>query len=293
MRSRSSAIQLRPRHEPCSQIVEQGFRPHQVVAAAAGREPSRIELLGGRDAIGGRADRLRLPWVRVPAAGHQPGRAGRAAGPIGLRRVGPVRRAGPVTRPPGSAASPIARNDRRTTAGGDRGSRPSQPCLRQGRSRSGARGPAHPAARFDGLRGGPPRLPGRPGRAGRRRATDPGPISRSAMPHRVAALRELFEEAGVLVAGRTKQAADPRAGPVVLDAPLPAADLPGLRAALAAGRARSARASSSVHDLVLATDRLVPIARWQTPRVYPRRFDTRFFAVELSPARSSTSTRAR
>ena len=36
------------------EIVEHGFRPHQVVAAAAGRDPSRIELLGGREAIGGR-----------------------------------------------------------------------------------------------------------------------------------------------------------------------------------------------------------------------------------------------
>ncbi len=36
------------------EVAEQGFRPHQVVAATAGREPSRIELLGGREAIGGR-----------------------------------------------------------------------------------------------------------------------------------------------------------------------------------------------------------------------------------------------
>ena len=113
---------------------------------------------------------------------------------------------------------------------------------------------------------------------------EPRILARSAVPdaHRVAALRELFEEAGVLIAGRPNR--PPSEGPdgPLLDAPLPAADLPGLRAALAAGQISLLEILES-HDLVLATDRLVPIARWQTPRVYPRRFDTRFFAVELSP----------
>jgi recombination protein RecT len=36
-------------------------------------------------------------------------------------------------------------------------------------------------------------------------------------------------------------------------------------------------------DLELPTDRLVEIARWTTPRAYPRRFDTHFFAAQLPP----------
>jgi len=99
--------------------------------------------------------------------------------------------------------------------------------------------------------------------------------SRARDPHRVAALRELFEETGVLVADRAD------GSPAGSD-PGFAAELPRLRAALAGGELDLA-AILERFELTLATDRLVPIARWQTPRAYPRRFDTRFFAVELPP----------
>jgi glyoxylase-like metal-dependent hydrolase (beta-lactamase superfamily II)/8-oxo-dGTP pyrophosphatase MutT (NUDIX family) len=92
--------------------------------------------------------------------------------------------------------------------------------------------------------------------------------------HRVAAIRELFEEAGVLIALHPDGAlvgSDDRLADV----------LPGLRLGLAAGELDLLTILER-HDLRLPADRLVPIARWQTPRAYPRRFDAHFFAVELT-----------
>ena len=94
--------------------------------------------------------------------------------------------------------------------------------------------------------------------------------------HRVAALRELFEEAGILVADRAD------GSPATADTHI-AAELPALRASLVGGQLALVDVLERF-DLTLATDRLVAIARWQTPRVYPRRFDARFFAVEMPSA---------
>jgi recombination protein RecT len=78
-----------------------------------------------------------------------------------------------------------------------------------------------------------------------------------------AAIRELFEEVGLLVARRPD-------GRVAGDA-----DCIRLRAALEAGRSWKAALQES--RLVPAFDRLVPLARWITPEGRPRRFDTRFY----------------
>jgi glyoxylase-like metal-dependent hydrolase (beta-lactamase superfamily II)/8-oxo-dGTP pyrophosphatase MutT (NUDIX family) len=79
----------------------------------------------------------------------------------------------------------------------------------------------------------------------------------------VTAIREAFEEVGVLladhaldadlVAARSRLLADPGAFPAIADA----------------------------LDLHLRTDRLVPLSRWVTPRSMPRRFDARFFAASF------------
>lgn len=87
----------------------------------------------------------------------------------------------------------------------------------------------------------------------------------------VAAARELFEECGVLLAGRG-------AGEVV-------ADVTGERWE----RHRSALLDRSqsfgdlllAEDLLLRSDLLHPRARWVTPACEPRRYDTWFFAAEL------------
>jgi 8-oxo-dGTP pyrophosphatase MutT (NUDIX family) len=86
-----------------------------------------------------------------------------------------------------------------------------------------------------------------------------------------AAVRETFEESGVLLAG-----------------PSPAA-LAGDAAALAADRRALLDGSVSLagllgrRGLVVRADLLTPWARWITPEVSPRRFDTWFFVAALPP----------
>ena len=85
----------------------------------------------------------------------------------------------------------------------------------------------------------------------------------------VAALRELFEEAGVLLAE----------GP---EGRVAARSASQARTALVGGDASFAQIALEL-DLRLRTDLLTPLSRWVTPPTMPRRFDARFFAAELPP----------
>lgn len=87
----------------------------------------------------------------------------------------------------------------------------------------------------------------------------------------MAGIRELFEEAGVLLA-------DPRPDP---------ADAAIARAGLLDGRSTLADIAEDL-DLRLRSDLLVPISHWTTPPIMARRFDTRFFAAELPPGAEVT-----
>lgn len=107
---------------------------------------------------------------------------------------------------------------------------------------------------------------------GRLEAMDHDPLWRRLWPdgdppadlaHRVAAVRECAEECGVLLS-RDPLASDP------LDA---------LRRALAAGEGFAAALARV--GAVPALDRMAPLARWVTPEMLPRRFDTLFY---LAPA---------
>lgn len=88
---------------------------------------------------------------------------------------------------------------------------------------------------------------------------------------RAAAIRELFEEAGALIARRG-------------DAPLAigADDLPRLMAYRSGlnQKALTLQQVAETEGVTLATDSLLHWAHWITPEPWPKRFDTHFFLVE-------------
>ncbi len=80
---------------------------------------------------------------------------------------------------------------------------------------------------------------------------------------RIAAIRETFEECGVLLAR-------PRGSTALLD---------GARGAAIGAKAerRTFAELIAAEDLCLALDALTPFAHWITPLILPKRFDTHFF----------------
>jgi 8-oxo-dGTP pyrophosphatase MutT (NUDIX family) len=95
-----------------------------------------------------------------------------------------------------------------------------------------------------------------------------------------AAVRETFEESGVLLAG------GPDGSPAVPDL-----SWDEDRAALAAG-SRTFGEVLSRRGLVLHAGLLTPWARWITPEAEPRRFDARFFAAQLPPGQRAVGYQA-
>ncbi len=96
-------------------------------------------------------------------------------------------------------------------------------------------------------------------------------LTEGALPYFVAALRELFEEAGLLLAS-------PASGGELLDDPDRARRLAEARLALNAGE-RTFADLLRAEDLLLEAGELAYLAHWVTPVGPPRRFDTRFFVA--------------
>ena len=96
----------------------------------------------------------------------------------------------------------------------------------------------------------------------------------------VAALRECFEEAGVLLA--YEAASGPRRVPVDLASPEARRRLAALRIALNAGEIPFLDLLQG-EELRLAADRVHYFSHWITPEGAPKRYDTRFFVAALPP----------
>jgi 8-oxo-dGTP pyrophosphatase MutT (NUDIX family) len=96
---------------------------------------------------------------------------------------------------------------------------------------------------------------------------------------RAAALRELFEEAGVLLAYR-------RDAPLTIE-PDAAERFVRYRDDLCAGRGTLGSVAAR-EGLRLATDALIHWAHWITPEPFPKRFDTHFFLADAPGGQVAT-----
>lgn len=105
-------------------------------------------------------------------------------------------------------------------------------------------------------------------------------IDAGGLAYWVAAIRECFEEAGVLLARPTDA---PSLDAVRFDDPEVAARFELARAAVDSGERGLVDVCDAEH-LLLTTDRIHYVSHWITPRGEARRFDTRFFVARAPQA---------
>jgi 8-oxo-dGTP pyrophosphatase MutT (NUDIX family) len=92
---------------------------------------------------------------------------------------------------------------------------------------------------------------------------------------RIAAIRETFEESGILLAR-------PRGSQGLVEAPRAAEIEAAHRALLCEGKTTFLKVLTD-NGMLLALDELVPYAHWITPEGMPKRFDTWFFLASAPP----------
>jgi 8-oxo-dGTP pyrophosphatase MutT (NUDIX family) len=100
-------------------------------------------------------------------------------------------------------------------------------------------------------------------------------LGASALSFRIAAIRETFEESGILLAR-------PKGSKTLVEAKRARAIEVTHRAALCEGKTAFAEVLAD-SGLSLALDELVPYAHWITPEGMPKRFDTWFFLAAAPP----------
>jgi len=100
-------------------------------------------------------------------------------------------------------------------------------------------------------------------------------LDAAALSFRIAAIRETFEESGILLAR-------PQGSKAFVDAKRAAEIEAGSRAALSEGKTTFQEVLTE-NRLLLALDELVPYAHWITPEGMPKRFDTWFFLAAAPP----------
>src|SRR5437588_2978101 len=100
-------------------------------------------------------------------------------------------------------------------------------------------------------------------------------LDAAALSFRIAAIRETFEESGILLAR-------PRGSNALIDAKQAGEIEAAHRAALCDGKTTFLKVITE-NGLLLALDELVPYAHWITPEGMPKRFDTWFFLAAAPP----------
>jgi 8-oxo-dGTP pyrophosphatase MutT (NUDIX family) len=100
-------------------------------------------------------------------------------------------------------------------------------------------------------------------------------LDASALSFRIAAIRETFEESGILLAR-------PRGSKALIDAKRASEIEAGHRTALCESKTTFLKVLAD-SGIMLALDELVPYAHWITPEGVPKRFDTWFFLAAAPP----------
>ncbi len=107
-------------------------------------------------------------------------------------------------------------------------------------------------------------------------------LDAGALSFRIAAIRETFEESGILFEESGILLARPHRSDALIDARRAGEIEAAHRAALCEGKATFLKVLTD-NGLVLALDELVPYAHWITPEGMPKRFDTWFFLAAAPP----------